>query len=274
MKIDCHNHSLFSPDSSRTPEEGAEKAREDGIKYLAFTEHMDLGFPNDARPEGEFVFNYMITGEYFERVRRINAAFPDFEVCAGVEVGYTPEDVGEICDKLGALPFGYIVNSVHICHGLDCYWKKFWDGYSREKAYREYIDCVRESLDAPYRYDAVGHLGYIGRPSPFERKTLLYSDFPEELDDILHTVIAKGKILEANSSVGGCAAEGTLCLPDISIFARYYELGGRKVNFGSDSHRSERTGYNYPSVAAALKKIGFTHWTVVRGGKEYKEVID
>ena len=101
----------------------------------------------------------------------------------------------------------------------------------------------------------------------------MYSDFPEELDDILTVIIRKGKILEANSSVGGCAAEGTLCLPDISIFRRYYELGGRKINFGSDSHRSERTGYNYDIVTDALKNIGFDKWTLVKNGKEFTEDI-
>lgn len=273
MKADCHNHSLFSPDSSRPPEEGAEAAAKAGFGYIAYTEHMDLGFPNDARPEGEFIFNYLITDEYFRRIENANRAFPAIEVVAGVEVGYTPEDVPDIAKKLGDHPFGYVINSVHVCHGLDCYWKKYWQGYTREQAYREYLACVRESLDAPYRWDAVGHLGYIGRPSPFERKTLVYSDFPEELDDILLTVIRKGKILEANSSVGGCAVEGTICLPDISIMKRYYELGGRKVNFGSDSHRTERTGYNYGIVAAALKEIGFDKWTLISRGKEITEDI-
>lgn len=273
MKVDCHNHSLFSPDSSRPPEEGAAVAAEKGFGYLAFTEHMDLGFPNDARPEGEFIFNYLITDEFFRRMEKLQSDMPEISLCAGVEVGYTPEDVPEIMSKLSDYPFGYVINSVHICHGLDCYWKKYWVGYDRRQAYLEYLRCVRESLDAPYRWDAVGHLGYIGRPSPFERKTLVYSDFPEELDDILTVIIRKGKILEANSSVGGCAAEGTLCLPDISIFRRYYELGGRKINFGSDSHRSERTGYNYDIVADALKNIGFDKWTLVKNGKEFTEDI-
>lgn len=273
MKIDCHNHSLFSPDSTRPPEEGAAEAAKLGIKYLAYTEHMDLGFPNDKRPEGEFIFNYLITGEYFRRINALESCALGVEVCAGVEVGFTPEDVPEITEKLAQYPFGYVINSVHVCHGLDCYWKKYWEGYSRDSAYREYLSCVRESLDAPYKWDAVGHLGYISRPSPFERKTMRYSDFPDELDDILRTIIRKDKILEANSSVGSCAAEGTICLPDISIFERYYELGGRKINFGSDSHRSGRTGYNYDTVAAALKNIGFDKWTIVKHGTEFTEDI-
>ena len=74
--------------------------------------------------------------------------------------------------------------------------------------------------------------------------------------------------------MGGCAAEGTLCLPDISIFERYYELGGRKINFGSDSHRSDHTGYNYDAVSAALKKVGFDRWTIFACGKEITEKID
>lgn len=273
MKVDCHNHSLFSPDSSRSPEEGARVAAENGFGYIAFTEHMDLGFPNEARPDGELIFDYRVNREYFERIEGINAEKKIVAV-AGIEAGFTPSDVQETADKLAAFPFGYVINSVHICHGLDCYWKNYWKGYDRRGAYLEYLHCVRESLDAPYRWDAVGHLGYIGRPSPFERKTLVYSDFPNEIDDILRTIIKKGKILEANSSVGGCAAEGTLCLPDISIFERYYELGGRKINFGSDSHRSDRTGYNYDAVSAALKKVGFDRWTIFAYGKEITEKID
>ena len=55
MKIDCHDHTCYSPDSARTPREAVEEAVGLGIGVLAFTEHMDLGFPNDKRPEGDRV---------------------------------------------------------------------------------------------------------------------------------------------------------------------------------------------------------------------------
>ena len=275
MRADCHNHSVFSPDGAQTIEQAALRASELGFGYIAFTEHMDLGFPNEARPADELIFDYKVDGRYFDAVNAARRNIGDkIYICGGVEVGFTPKDVREISEKLGEHPFGYIINSVHICHGLDCYWKSYWEGYDRKRAYGEYLRCVRDSLDAPYPYDAVGHLGYIGRPSPFDKKTLVYEDFPDLIDDILKTIIKKDKILEANSSTGRCAAEGTLSLPDISIFKRYYELGGHKVNFGSDSHRTERTGHNYDAVAGALREIGFTHWTIKRDGKETKEVID
>lgn len=274
MKIDCHNHTLFSPDGSQTIEQAVRRAAELGFGYIAFTEHMDLGFPNAARPADELIFDYKVDGRYFDAINAARAEFNDIYICGGIEVGFTPDDVREITDKLTEHPFGYIVNSVHICHGLDCYWKSYWEGYDRKRAYGEYLRCVRDSLDAPYPYDAVGHLGYIGRPSPFDKKTLIYEDFPDLLDDILKTIIKKGKILEANSSVGGCASEGTLSLPDMSILTRYYRLGGRKINFGSDAHRTEKIGYNYDVVAKKLREIGFTHWTVMRDGKESTEIID
>lgn len=275
MKADCHNHSIFSPDGAQTIEQAAERAAELGFGYIAFTEHMDLGFPNESRPADELIFDYKIDKRYFEAINAARVRLGNkIHICGGVEVGFTPKDVNEICEKLAEYPFEYIINSVHICHGLDCYWKSYWEGYDRKRAYGEYLRCVRDSLDAPYRYDAVGHLGYIGRPSPFEKKTLLYEDFPALIDDILKTIISKDKILEANSSTGKCAPEGTVSLPDMSIFERYYELGGRKVNFGSDSHRTEKTGYNYERVAENLRRIGFTHWTVKINGKEIKEAID
>ena len=87
MKADCHNHSLFSPDSSRPPEEGSKAAVKAGFGYIAYTEHMDLGFPIDERHEGEFICNYLITDEYFRRIENTNRAVPATEVVARVEVG-------------------------------------------------------------------------------------------------------------------------------------------------------------------------------------------
>ena len=68
MRIDCHNHANYSPDASQTLEELAETAVRAGVGYLAVTEHMDLGFPNDKRPEGELIFDYRVNERYFSDI--------------------------------------------------------------------------------------------------------------------------------------------------------------------------------------------------------------
>jgi hypothetical protein len=70
----------------------------------------------------------------------------------------------------------------------------------RVEVFREYFAYIRRSLDAPYPYDIVGHIGYIARYVPFEDKSFSLEEFGEEIDDILKTIIAKDKILEVNSA--------------------------------------------------------------------------
>lgn len=274
MRIDCHNHTTFSADGKQTLEELVKCAISRGVKYLAVTEHMDLGFPNDARPADEPIFDYLITQKYFDEIARLRKAYPEIEIVAGVEAGFTAGDEERITAALAEFPFEYVINSVHICHGLDCYWAGYFDGYTKERAYNEYLDCVRASLDVPYGYDAVGHIGYIGRPAPYDDKRMLYSEFSEKLDDILSEIIKRGKILEINSSVGQSAANGALTIPDLSILKRYRELGGKLVNFGSDSHYTSRFNHNYDKVTEAVKTLGFKEFTVKRDGKFVTESID
>ncbi len=274
MRIDCHNHTVFSADGKQTVEELVKCAKARGVKYIAITEHMDLGFPNDARPADEPLFDYLVTQKYFDEIARVRKIYPDIEIVAGVEAGFTAGDEERISAALAAFPFEYVINSVHICHGLDCYWAGYFDGYTKETAYNEYLDCVRASLDAPYDYDAVGHLGYIGRASDFADRRLTYSEFADKSDDILSEIIRRNKILEVNSSVGKSDLNGALTIPDLSLLRRYRELGGRLINFGSDSHRTERFNHNYKEVTSALKELGFDEFTVKRNGKFETESID
>lgn len=275
MKIDCHNHADFSPDAAQPLSELARTAAERGVGYLAVTEHLDLGFPNAERPPDEPIFDYRVTDAYFDEIAALRERYAGrMEIVAGIEAGYTAESADATAAEVAKRPFGYVINSVHICHGLDCYWKKYFDGYTQRSAYEEYLRCVRASLDAPYRYDAIGHLGYIARPAPYAEKRLLYADYADLLDDLLSEMIRREKILELNSSVGASGGCGALCLPDVSILQRYYELGGRLINFGSDSHRPAQFAHNYEAVAEAAKSLGFKEWTIVRSGKFAQVRID
>ena len=130
-----------------------------------------------------------------------------------------------------------------------------------------YFRLVRESLDAPYPYDIVGHIGYAARYVPFENKTISLEDFGEQIDDILLTIIQKDKILEINS------ANKTLpnrTIPSRNIIERYFELGGRKVSFGSDAHFVERIADKREEAVEMLKEIGFTYITVPFRGEHIK----
>ena len=160
----------------------------------------------------------------------------------------------------------FVVNSIHGGKGLDFAFQNYPEG--RQKAYGAYLDLVKKSLDAPYPYDIVGHIGYIARYVPFEDKS--FAGFEKEIDDILLTIIQKDKILEANTSAKGLQQK---TLPSEEIVKRYFELGGRKVSYGSDAHFAGRIAENREYVVDMLKAIGFTYITVPFKGEHIKVEI-
>ncbi len=63
--IDMHNHTVFSPDSTATPEESVEKAIEAGLDGIAFTEHQS--FTDQGRVE-------MLRRRYRDRIMVFSGA--------------------------------------------------------------------------------------------------------------------------------------------------------------------------------------------------------
>ena len=90
------------------------------------------------------------------------------------------------------------------------------------------------------------------------------AEFGERIDDILLTIVRKRKILEVNTAI----AEGTL--PTRELVKRYFELGGRKVSYGSDAHKRERIGDKREEATAMLREIGFTCLTVPFRGEHFE----
>lgn len=88
---------------------------------------------------------------------------------------------------------------------------------------------------------------------------LEYADFPDKFDAILHGIIERGKALEVNTH--------TTLFPSEEILRKYYEYGGRKLSFGSDSHHAELCK-DYEKTCAMLRGIGFTHFSVFTDHKE------
>jgi histidinol-phosphatase (PHP family) len=161
----------------------------------------------------------------------------------------------------------FVVNSVHTNGKFDYYESSAFDGKTKEENYADYLRLVRNSLDADYDYDIVGHITYPIRWAPYENREMPYTAFADQFDDILRTIIQKGKILEVNSSVKGLPSP---CLPFQDVLKRYYALGGRKVSFASDAHAVNRLAENRAQVVALLRSIGFTFVTVPFRKREIK----
>ena len=82
------------------------------------------------------------------------------------------------------------------------------------------------------------------------RKNVPYSKVKDIADEILKTVIEKGKGIEVNTS--GVDVIGDF-LPSSEYVKRFFELGGEIITVGSDSHDKTRVGQY---INDAIKIIG------------------
>lgn len=258
---DMHTHSSFSADGRSTLTQMAEAGRSRGLRFLGVSEHLDVD------PVSEKLFQPTDVPAYFSAARELQKENgPSFTLLAGLEYGYSPdartlETLLSVSEKYAP---DFVVNSVHVADGEECSRAEYFRGKSKRQAYSAYLEQVLNSLDAPYFYDVIGHLGYVSRKAPYEDKTLRYEDFRDLLDEILKKAIARGKLLEVNTR---SRLSGSPFLPGPDILARYHELGGRLISFGSDAHDVSFIAAGREDVAATLQELGFDAVAVPARGR-------
>lgn len=266
QKIETHTHTKFSPDSKQCPEELVKRAIEMGLEYIAITDHMDIDFPFPY-PDN-FVFK---PAEQIAEVLRVQEKYKkQIYVASGIECGWSKtneEKNKQHFEKYNS--YDYVINSIHVVYDIDVYREGFFETRDKHTAYTQYLECILNSLSAPYRINAVAHLGYITRVAMhYKNDNLLpYNEFSDILDEIFKTIIDKNLILELNTNVFKSPYD---VLPNLELLKKYRELGGQNVTYASDAHTLDNLGFNYKLAATTAINAGFNEWTYVKSNKHYK----
>lgn len=267
IRTDIHTHTKFSADGRNSIEEMIAAAMQKGLAWYGISEHFNYDYDRlHLTIDGQEV-PPIDERAYFTRARELQKQLRGkLHLLVGAEFGYDNANstLQRYIETEQEYSPDFVVNSVHTCLGMDCYFPHYCDGKSKEYAYNAYLYRVLESLDAPYRYDIVAHIGYCSRNATYPDPKLRYEDYADVLDEILKRIIARGKILEVNSSA---KTAGSPFIPDTDILERYFELGGRMVSFASDAHDTTRIADRRDIVVAALKKVGFTYLTIPDKGR-------
>lgn len=270
MIADMHTHSKFSHDGRDDLSVMLEEAQKLGVCFYGTSEHIDYDYNLDVIKE-EWLKNALLkqgSADYFHTARHLQEDYEGvMNVAVGVEFGYSDNKEAQerYVKTYETHRPDYVINSVHSLNGVDLAYAPC--SGTKQEIYTQYLTAVRHSLDAPYHYDVVGHIGYAARYVDCENVDFDMQTFGAQLDDIFLTIIAKGKILEVNTSSKQLKQR---TIPDVPLLQRYYDLGGRKICFGSDAHFPERIAEKWDETVETLKRIGFTHLTIPFRGEEVK----
>ncbi len=246
--IDSHVHSDFSTDSNVPMEEIIKHHLMLGLDTVIFTDHVDYDYPDNIVFDIDFQ-------KYTKHMELLRQRHRDIEILMGVEIGYQKHLNEKLNKLINSHPFDFVIASIHACGGKEFCNNGFFDGKTQKESYREYFEAVKYMVQNYDDYDVVGHLDFIVRYGQFVKKELKYIYFKDIIDEVLLTIIQKGKGIELNTS--GLRYGLGIMHPSKCVLERYFELGGEIVTLGSDSHRVEDLFSDFNIAINDLKSIGF-----------------
>ncbi len=257
IKTDFHIHTRISVDSTAHVNDMVQRAIDCGFTEIALTDHLDYN-PAD---EGYGRYDSRLA---YEQTLAARALFGDrIGICHGVEIG-EPHLYASKIRELYPCPFDVIIGSIHFVgeHGVHA---DLFDVRKPADAIRCFFDytlaMVREG-----DFDILGHLDY------FDRYTLMRNlppyrpeDYESQIREILKVTLERNITLEVN--VSGWRSKADRCFPHPQVLDWYFQMGGRKISIGSDSHLPEHIGMNFGKVTEILLTVGFREYHVFRGRK-------
>ena len=253
MYSDFHLHTSFSDDSDTDPEKQIERAIALRMSSICFTDHIDMDYP-----EGEFTFELDIDAYYNCYLQYREKYKNKIQLFFGVEFGMQPH-LGPAFEEYTAIhPFDFVIGSNHLVRGMDPYYPEAFEGYTEDSTYRRYFEELLTEVTNCSSFDVMGHLDYIVRYGPNQNRSYSYEKYQDVIDEILRTVISKGKGIECNTS--GLRNLG-VPHPMPQILTRYREMGGEILTIGSDAHVPEHLGFGFDRIGEILKACGFRYYT-------------
>lgn len=257
MYSDFHIHSNYSGDSETPAKMQAEKALILGMESICFTDHHDYDMPVI---ETDFTLD---TPTYINGIKALAEEFAGrLDIRLGVELGLQPHLVEYLKDYTTTFPFDFIIGSQHLVEGIDPYYPQLFEMYEEHVVYEKYFQNQIENARLHDCYDVFGHLDYVVRYGPNQNLYYSYKKYQDVIDELLKTLISKGKGIEINT--GGLKYGLGHPNPHEDIIRRYIELGGEIITLGSDAHVPEHLGYQFDHLPQLLASCGIRYYTVFK----------
>ena len=267
---DCHLHTKYSFDGKNEMAEVCEISLQHGMKGLCFTDHVDLAAPNPhSKALVDYVPDMAAYKQDFDRVKRQYGN--SLALGRGIEIGLQPGLQDRNLAEIAKAQPDFIIGSIHYIDGMDIYHGNFSRGKTERQAYLAYLEHILQMVKAHSYFHVLGHLDMILRDDTFPERSFDKPEYHLLIDDILRELIVSGRGIEVNSSGWRYHLPGPHPAP--FIIKRYYQLGGRIITTGSDSHYANSVNLDIDRATEILRQIGFKTISFFLKGKEERKLI-
>lgn len=236
--IDYHLHVVAHADRPMTVEnilQYCEVAKSRGISELGITEH-----------------DRFLDDIDLEAFREAKNRSRDVALRLGIEVDFVPGKEAEMDRFATALPYDYVIGSVHRVGGeevdnasvKDVYEK--WDTY---ELYEAYYENVREAALSG-RFEVIGHPDLIK----------IFRTYPDRdivpmLEETADAIAESGVVVDVNSA--GLRKPVGEIYPERTFLEMFYRRGV-PIILSSDAHAADEVGAGYEKSVKLVKDVGYT----------------
>jgi histidinol-phosphatase (PHP family) len=250
MRADYHIHSNFSVDSKLEMEEIVLRSIELGLDEICFTDHVDYDVKNHIVDKQEVDYP-----EFFREYYRLKSLYEHkINIKIGLEFGVQIHTIPRYVEDMKKYDVDFVLLSCHQIENKELWLNQYQEGKTQVEYNRGYYEYLYQLVDLFDDFSVLGHLDVIKRYDP--QGILDDEHVMDIVEKILKRVIEKGKGIEVNTS------SYRYNLPDLTpstrILKKYYELGGRILTIGSDTHRIDQLKDHFEEIIIQLKEIGFT----------------
>ena len=263
VRVNCHVHSNES-DGSLSPRELLERAVEEGLGCVCFTDHFRM--PKEIRDYGEARKH---GDDYYDELEKLRVEFAGkVDVLIGVELDWVDGYEDWFLSEMGDRDYDFILGAVHWLKNLDGDFSRphFPTGgieeFGGERIFIEnYFGEIRKMIEFG-GIDCVAHLDAFRKR--LESNGVLCEDWYKDLVvDLLRLMKEREVVLEVN-----CAGWEVLdeCFPQRWIVEEAVRLGVG-LTIGNDFHKLKfgRLDEGIDRAVEMLREVGAQEILVFRG---------
>ena len=263
MLADYHVHTEFSYDSIYEMEKVVKDAITLGMDELCFTDHVDYGIKVDWDEGKEIIYRQgqplanVDYPNYFKKIEMLQEKYKNqITIKKGMEFGIQKHTIPQFEKLYKRWDFDFVILSCHQVEDKEFWTQDFQKDRNQEEYQNRYYEEIWKVIHEYKNYSVLGHLDLLKRYD-------LHGEYPFEkikpmVEKILKKVIEDRKGIEVNTSSFRYGLNDLM--PSRNILKLYYELGGKIITIGSDTHKKEHLGAHIEDVKNELKRIGFKYY--------------
>lgn len=268
--VDYHMHTAVTTDGNMNEREACERAVLQGIREIAFTNHLMLKQP-------KYFMSRQDCLAHWERIQECQERYPELGIRLGVEMDYYPDREQDIAatvhdyEQLLGRPFDLVLGSIHELNGIFFSNKlqapKLYADRDPVTLYCEYFGLATQAVRSRL-FDVMAHPDLIKKytyelspPTPFP-------GYRQAAELYVNALVEMGVGMELNTK--GLKLKVDEAYPSNELLELYLSKAGAAdvepiLTLGSDAHHMDEVGNYLLEGVAIFRSLGVKAISTFKG---------